>query len=148
MKKLLIATLVAVAASSWAQTSTVQTAADKAKAAVALALCSTCGTVSEVTQVKRKGHGGALGAIGGAVAGGVLGNQVGGGTGKTVATVGGAVAGGVIGNEIQKKMTSKKVWVTTVKMKDGTVKTFEQEPAPVWAVGNVVKVDGTTLTKQ
>jgi outer membrane lipoprotein SlyB len=148
MKKLLIATLVAVTASSWAQTSAVQTAADKTKAAVALALCSTCGTVSEVTQVKRKGHGGALGAIGGAVAGGVLGNQVGGGTGNTVATVGGAVAGGVIGNEIQKKMTSKKVWVTTVKMKDGTVKTFEQEPAPVWAVGNVVKVDGTTLTKQ
>jgi len=38
----------------------------------------------------------------GAVAGGVLGNQVGGGKGKTLATVGGAVAGGVVGNQVQK----------------------------------------------
>ena len=58
------------------------------------------------------------------------------------------MAGGVIGNEIQKKVTSKKVWVTSVKMKDGSVKTFEQEAQPGWAAGNVVKVDGTTLTKQ
>jgi len=58
------------------------------------------------------------------------------------------VAGGFLGNEIQKKLTSKKVWVTTVKMQDGTVKTFEQEPAPAWVVGNVVKVDGATLTRQ
>ena len=38
--------------------------------------------------------------------------------------------------------------MTTVKMHDGTTKTFEQEPAPPWAVGNVVKVNGATLTKQ
>ena len=37
----------------------------------------------------------------GAVAGGLLGHQVGGGKGKTLATVGGAVAGGVIGNKVQ-----------------------------------------------
>lgn len=148
MKKLLLSTLVVVAAGSWAQTTPAQTAASKAKAAVAVALCSTCGTVTAVTQVKRKGQGGAAGVVGGAVVGGVLGNQVGKGTGNTVATVGGAVAGGFLGNEIQKKLTSKKVWVTTVKMQDGTVKTFEQEPAPAWAVGNVVKVDGASLTRQ
>ena len=34
------------------------------------------------------------------------------------------------------------------KMKDGSVKTFEQEAQPGWAAGNVVKVDGTTLTRQ
>lgn len=37
----------------------------------------------------------------GAVAGGLLGHQVGGGKGKTLATVGGAVAGGVVGNKVQ-----------------------------------------------
>ena len=89
-----------------------------------------------------------LGVAGGAVAGGVLGNQVGKGTGNTVATVGGAVAGGVIGNEVQKKVTGKKVYVTRVKMKDGSIKSFEQEAAPAWAAGNVVKVTGTTLAKQ
>lgn len=156
MKKLLITGLLVAAASSWAQTTTVQSVTEKAKAltdkaktaAIAVTLCDTCGTVQTVKQEKRKGKGGALGVAGGAVVGGVLGNQVGKGSGNTVATVGGAVAGGVIGNEIQKKMTSKKVWVSTVKMKDGTVKTFEQEAQPAWAAGNTVKVDGTTLTKQ
>lgn len=35
----------------------------------------------------------------GAVAGGVLGNQIGGGKGRTVATVGGALGGAYLGNE-------------------------------------------------
>jgi uncharacterized protein YcfJ len=38
----------------------------------------------------------------GAVVGGLLGNQVGGGNGKTLATVAGAVGGGYLGNEIAK----------------------------------------------
>ncbi|MBO9664859.1 MAG: glycine zipper 2TM domain-containing protein [Dokdonella sp.] len=38
----------------------------------------------------------------GAVAGGLVGHQIGGGKGKTLATVGGAVAGGVVGNKVQK----------------------------------------------
>lgn len=39
----------------------------------------------------------------GAVVGGLLGNQVGGGSGKTLATVAGAVGGGYLGNEIAKR---------------------------------------------
>ena len=39
----------------------------------------------------------------GAVVGGLLGNQVGGGNGKTLATIAGAVGGGYLGNEIAKK---------------------------------------------
>lgn len=120
-------------------------AKEKAKLAT---ICDTCGLVQEVKQITKKGKGGALGMIGGAVAGGMLGSTIGKGDGKTVATVGGAVGGAVIGNEIQKKMTSKKVWVTTVKMKDGTVRTFEQEPQPAWVAGNTVKADGAVLTRQ
>ena len=84
----------------------------------------------------------------GAVVGGLLGNQIGKGTGNTLATVGGAVAGGLAGNEVQKRVTNKKVWVTSVEMKDGHIRNFEQEAQPVWSAGNVVKVDGTTLAKQ
>ncbi len=40
------------------------------------------------------------GAIAGALIGGILGHQVGGGSGKDIATVGGAVAGGVIGSNV------------------------------------------------
>lgn len=39
----------------------------------------------------------------GAVIGGLLGSQVGGGNGKTLATIAGAVGGGYIGNEVAKK---------------------------------------------
>jgi uncharacterized protein YcfJ len=54
-----------------------------------------------------------LGSVGGAVIGGVLGNQVGGGSGKKVATVAGAAAGGYAGNQVQKNMQQKDVQTTT-----------------------------------
>ncbi|MGO4700933.1 glycine zipper 2TM domain-containing protein [Dyella sp. 2RAB6] len=43
----------------------------------------------------------------GAVAGGVLGNQVGGGKGRTLATVAGAVGGGYAGKKIQENQQTK-----------------------------------------
>ncbi|MBP7252188.1 MAG: glycine zipper 2TM domain-containing protein, partial [Alphaproteobacteria bacterium] len=42
----------------------------------------------------------AVGTAGGAALGGLLGNQFGGGTGKTIATVAGVLLGGWAGNEI------------------------------------------------
>lgn len=42
------------------------------------------------------------GTVIGAALGGLIGHQVGGGTGKDLATVGGAVAGGVAGHKIQR----------------------------------------------
>jgi uncharacterized protein YcfJ len=49
----------------------------------------------------------------GAVAGGLLGHQIGGGKGNTLATVGGAVAGGVVGNKVQQNAQNKKAYYTT-----------------------------------
>ena len=46
------------------------------------------------------------GAIAGALIGGVLGHQVGGGSGKDLATVGGAVAGGVVGSNVGRNGTT------------------------------------------
>lgn len=43
----------------------------------------------------------------GAVAGGLLGNQVGGGSGKKVATAAGAVGGAVVGRKIQENQQNK-----------------------------------------
>ncbi|MGY3139502.1 outer membrane lipoprotein SlyB [Ewingella americana] len=42
-----------------------------------------------------------IGALGGAVLGGFLGNTIGGGAGKSLATAGGAVLGGVAGQGVQ-----------------------------------------------
>ena len=49
----------------------------------------------------------------GAIAGGLLGNQVGGGTGKKIATVAGAVGGGYAGNKIQEGMQQRDTYTTT-----------------------------------
>ena len=49
----------------------------------------------------------------GAVIGGVLGNQFGGGDGKKLATVGGAVAGGYAGNKIQENNQEKRTYQET-----------------------------------
>lgn len=49
----------------------------------------------------------------GAVVGGLLGNQVGGGTGKKIATVAGAVGGGYAGNQVQGNMQAGDTYTTT-----------------------------------
>lgn len=49
----------------------------------------------------------------GAVAGGLLGNTIGRGTGHTLATVAGAVGGGYAGNQIQKRMQDGDTQTTT-----------------------------------
>lgn len=110
-------------------------------------VCDECGTVQSVKQKDRKTKTSKIGMVGGAVVGGVLGNQVGGGTGKTLATIGGAAAGGYVGDKIEQKHNAKVVWVTTVKLKDGSIKTFEQEAKPFWTAGNVVRVSGNKLDK-
>lgn len=49
----------------------------------------------------------------GAIAGGLLGNQIGGGTGKKIATVAGAVGGGYAGNKVQENMQANDTYTTT-----------------------------------
>ena len=49
-----------------------------------------------------------IGTAIGAVAGGLIGHQIGGGRGKDLATVGGAVAGGYAGNQIQKHRQNRR----------------------------------------
>jgi uncharacterized protein YcfJ len=123
------------------------TTSDKPSAKALAKLCDTCGVVAAVGSETRKGKASGLGAVGGAIAGGVLGHQVGGGTGKTVATVGGAVAGGLIGNEIERRMHKHTVWITTVTMKDGSSRRFEAAANPGLKAGDVVSVDNGQLKR-
>jgi uncharacterized protein YcfJ len=48
-----------------------------------------------------------LGSAAGAVVGGLLGNQVGGGSGKKIATVAGAIGGGLAGREVQERVEAR-----------------------------------------
>jgi outer membrane lipoprotein SlyB len=139
MKQLVIAAAIATAAiAAHAQGGTATNSA--------ASLCDSCGRVQSVHKEKRKGQGGATGIVGGAVVGGLIGNQFGHGNGKALATVGGAAAGGFAGNEVQKQVTSKEVWVTSVRMKDGSTRKFEQAAAPAWKAGSVVKMHGQKIS--
>jgi uncharacterized protein YcfJ len=53
------------------------------------------------------------GTVIGAIAGGVIGNQVGGGRGRDIATVAGAVGGGYAGKKIQQGQQNKNTYTTT-----------------------------------
>jgi outer membrane lipoprotein SlyB len=113
---------------------------------LSLETCQRCGTVESVREEKRKGEANGAGMVGGAVIGGLLGNQIGKGSGRAVATVGGAVAGGYVGNEVQKNANSRMVWVTEVRMKDGSLRTFEQDGRPRWRSGSIVRVRNNSLS--
>ena len=65
------------------------------------------------------------GTLIGGVAGGLLGNQIGGGNGKKVATVAGAVAGGYAGNRVQKNLQDSDV-VTATEQRCRTVQQKSQ----------------------
>jgi outer membrane lipoprotein SlyB len=107
------------------------------------AICPNCGTVEAVTPFTRQGQASGVGMVGGAVVGGVLGNQVGKGSGRAVATVLGAAGGGWAGNTIEKNMKKTTAYSVRVRMQDGSSRTVEQGAAPM--VGSKVTVDGGTL---
>ncbi|HEY2190168.1 MAG TPA: glycine zipper 2TM domain-containing protein [Caldimonas sp.] len=111
------------------------------------AICATCGVVTATAVETRKGEGGPAGVVGGAVLGGVLGHQMGGGSGRTAMTVLGAVGGGVAGNAVEKKINETKVWITTVTHKDGSTRTYEAKGDPELRAGDVVKIEDGRLLR-
>jgi outer membrane lipoprotein SlyB len=102
--------------------------------------CSNCGNVESVRAIKHRAQGSGLGAAGGAVLGGLLGNQVGGGTGRTIATAAGAIGGAVVGNQVEGNMKATTTYEIRVRLDDGTVRTFNQSKAPAWQSGDRVRI--------
>ncbi|SFC49023.1 Glycine zipper 2TM domain-containing protein [Polaromonas sp. OV174] len=114
--------------------------------------CANCGTVESMVAVQRQGKvngvavGGTtvgLGTVAGGVVGGLLGHQVGGGSGKTAMTVLGAAGGAYAGNTIEKNMKKTTVYQMRVRMDNGTVRTIEQASAV--GAGSRVLVEGKAL---
>jgi outer membrane lipoprotein SlyB len=102
--------------------------------------CAECGVIDSIREVTTKGEGSGLGVVGGAVVGGLLGNQVGAGSGKDAATVVGAVGGAVAGNQIEKSMKSTKSYDITIRFDDGSSRVIHEENASAWRPGDRVKV--------
>lgn len=106
-------------------------------------------SIETIAEERRSGIGGTgvgIGAIGGAIAGGVLGNQVGSGSGRAAATVGGAIAGGVIGDQVEKRVNNNRAdgvgaYRLRVRMDDGSYQTFTQDRIDNLRVGDRVRID-------
>ncbi len=105
---------------------------------------SRVGTVESIRSHTVQNSNSAVGTIGGALVGGLLGNQVGGGTGRTVATVVGAAGGAYAGNRVASGNTSL-VWVIDVRYDDGSAATIQQTSAPGVRIGDRVRVSNNGL---
>jgi len=105
----------------------------------------TAGHVTGVQVVETEKPTSGLGALGGAVAGGLLGNQIGRGNGRILGTVAGAAAGGFGGNYAEKKLNTDKTYRVSVKMDDGTRRTFTYQNPPGVEVGQRVHLERGVL---
>ena len=108
-------------------------------------VCNDCGTVASIEPVKEKGQGSGAGAVMGAIAGGVIGHQFGGGRGKDLATAAGAIAGGVAGHKAEEQIRATSYYRVGVRMENGGYQTVNiADPAGI-AVGTPVRVIGGNL---
>lgn len=112
---------------------------------------STYGVVQAIEVVKQDsagtgigGSGIGLGTIAGAVVGGVAGNQVGGGSGKTAATVLGAAGGAYIGHELENRQRQQQqqadAYKITVRMEDGSYQSVMHGTAGDFRIGDRVRI--------
>ena len=110
-------------------------------------MCIACGTVENVNVVETKGEGGYLGTIGGGVVGALLGNQVGGGTGRTVATIAGAVGGAYAGRTIEGNVRRDVHYEVQVRLNNGGQQTVTFASDPGYKVGDKVKIVDSGLQR-
>jgi outer membrane lipoprotein SlyB len=105
--------------------------------------CDQCGTVEAIDQNITQGNDHSMaGTIIGGIAGGVLGNQVGGGKGKTLATVAGAVGGGYAGNRIGANSgRGSQSFSLRIKMGNGAYSNVSVPDASAIRVGDLVQID-------
>ncbi len=103
--------------------------------------CELCGVVNDVRQVAVPKGVSPGGMVIGAIAGGLLGSTIGGGSGRTAATVVGAVAGGAVGNEVGRNTGSPDMqWQVTIRLDDGRDATVTQAGDPQVRPGDYVQI--------
>ena len=113
-----------------------------------VAACANCGSVESVNVVEVKGDSpNVIGTIAGGLLGGVVGHQVGGGSGKDLATIVGAVGGAYAGNRVENNMGKTKVFRVAVRLEGGNVQSFDYANDPSVQVGTRVKVENGQLIR-
>ncbi|AOJ31988.1 glycine zipper 2TM domain-containing protein [Burkholderia metallica] len=108
--------------------------------------CQSCGTVVAITPIRTAGQSSGIGAVGGAAAGGLLGNQFGHGNGRTAMTIIGALGGGLAGNQVEKQVRAETDYQVQVQMESGATRTFTyRNQQPPFGQGQRVRIENGTL---
>ena len=97
------------------------------------------GTVVDINEIVQPHQNSGGGIVLGAIAGGLLGHTVGGGSGRTLATVAGAVGGGFAGNAIENRSRPNIHEMITIRARDGSITQIEQ-PSTSLRIGDRVQV--------
>lgn len=102
------------------------------------------GTITRIRPVTIDGHEGiGVGAVGGAVLGGIAGSTVGGGTGRYLGAAAGALGGGLLGNTIENRATRQKGIEIEVKLENGQRVSVVQSADQAFSVGQRVRIVGS-----
>ena len=99
------------------------------------------GTVTNIRNITiQSDKSSGVGVIGGGALGGVMGNAIGGGTGRSIATVGGALLGALLGNSVENTASRSSGYEITVRMDNGETRVVAQEADVPVSVGQRVQV--------
>ncbi len=107
--------------------------------------CMDCGVISSVVPVTQQGQAGLAGTLGGAAAGGLVGNQFGKGKGNTAMTVVGVLGGALAGRAVEQQVTSTTVYQIAVNMDAGGQRIITLPSANGIGPGMRVHVYGNNL---
>jgi outer membrane lipoprotein SlyB len=101
------------------------------------------GVVDRIEVIKKGDKNNIAGTIIGGLAGGLLGHQVGGGSGQTAATIIGGVGGAVAGGQVQQRTRgANETFRVTVRYENGATEVIRQDDISDLRTGDRVRVDG------
>ena len=96
------------------------------------------GTVESVREVEDPGQAQGIGAVGGGIAGAVIGHNI--GDHNKLVTLLGAAGGALLGNHIEKQARATKHWELNVRLDNGTTQTIRSDTQPFWHQGDRVRL--------
>lgn len=101
------------------------------------------GVVDRIEVIRKGDNNNVAGTIIGGIAGGLLGHQIGGGSGQTAATIVGGVGGAVAGSQVQQRTRgANEAFRVTVRFQNGATETIRQDDISDLRTGDRVRVEG------
>ncbi len=110
------------------------------------------GRVSSVDIVRTEERGGrpsGAGAVIGGIAGAVVGNQIGGGSGRALATAAGAVGGAVVGNNVEGRNRNSvhETYRVSIQVDNGSVRAYDVPSPGDLRVGDRVRIQDGQISR-